>query len=184
MDHADHVGLLRPALEPGGIWADIGAGDGAFTLALADLLGPGGRIVAVDRDARALRDNERAVRVRFPAIELTTMTADLTGPLDLRVLDGLVAANSLHYVARDRQVAVIRDLATHVRPGGRFVVVEYDADGGNPWVPHPFSYPSWERLAEAAGLVETRRIGRVPSRFLGAIYSAESRRASEDIVRS
>ena len=42
---------------------------GAFTLALADLLGPGGRIVAVDRDARALRANEAAVRARFPDVD-------------------------------------------------------------------------------------------------------------------
>ena len=87
-----------------------------------------------------------------------------------------MAANSLHFVARDRQVAVVAALAAHLVPGGRFVVVEYDADRGNPWVPHPFSYASWERLASAAGLTDTRRIGRVPSRFLGAIYSAESRR--------
>ena len=67
MDHADHVALLRPAVWPGGgTWADIGAGEGAFTLALADLLGPGGRIVAVDRDARALRANVAAVASRFP----------------------------------------------------------------------------------------------------------------------
>ena len=177
MDHADHVGLIRAAVEPGGTWADIGAGEGAFTLALADLLGPGGRIVAVDRDGRALRANEAAVRSRFPNVEFTTLTADLTGPLALPDLDGLVAANSLHYVPRDRQVAVIRTLASHLRPGGRFVVVEYDADRGNPWVPHPFSMASWERLAALAGLVDTRRIGRVPSRFLDAIYAAESRRA-------
>ena len=178
MDHADHVGLLRAAVEPGGTWADIGAGEGAFTLAMADLLGPGGRILAVDRDARALGANEAAVRARFPAVAYTTLKADLTGPLDLPELDGVVAANSLHYVPRDRQVAVIRALAAHLRPGGRFVVVEYDADRGNPWVPHPFSYSSWERLAESADLIDTRRIGRVPSRFLDAIYSAESRRAS------
>ena len=177
VDHADHVGLLRAAVTPGGTWADIGAGEGAFTLALADLLGPGGRIVAVDRDGRALRANEAAVRSRFPEVELTTLYADLTGPLDLPELDGLVAANSLHYVPRDRQGAVIRALAAHLHPGGTFVVVEYDADRGNPWVPHPFSYASWERLAASAGLVATRRIGRVPSRFLDAIYSAESRRA-------
>jgi ubiquinone/menaquinone biosynthesis C-methylase UbiE len=177
MDHADHVALLRPAVEPGGSWADIGAGEGAFTLALADLLGRGGRIVAVDRDAGALRTNAERVRDRFPATELTTLTADLTGPLTLPELDGLVAANSLHYVARDRQVDVVRALAAHLRPGGRFVVVEYDADRGNPWVPHPFSVASWERLAAAAGLVGTERMGRVPSRFLGAIYSAASRRA-------
>ena len=176
MDHGDHVALLRPAVAPGGTWADIGAGEGAFTLALADLLGPGGRIVAVDRDGGALRQNERAIRARFPATELTIVTADLTGPLPLADLDGLVAANSLHYVPRDRQVEVVRALAAHLRPGGRFVVVEYDADRGNPWVPHPFSYASWEGIARAAGLVDTHRIGRVPSRFLGTIYSAESRR--------
>jgi SAM-dependent methyltransferase len=176
VDHADHVALLRPAVAPGGTWADIGAGEGAFTLALADLLGPGGRIVAVDRDRRALAGNEELVRTRFPGVVVETLVADLTGPLALPTLDGLVAANSLHFVARDRQVAVIAALAEHIRPGGRFVVVEYDADRGNPWVPDPFSAASWERLAAAAGLVDTRRIGRVPSRFLGAIYSAESRR--------
>lgn len=190
MDHADHVGLLRPAVTPAGAgganetWADIGAGEGAFTLALADLLGPGGRIVAVDRDVRALRENERAIHARFPAVELTTLVADLGGALELPELDGLVAANSLHYVPRDRQVAVIRGLAAHLRPGGRFVVVEYDVDRGNPWVPHPFSYGSWERLAAAAGLTGTRRIGRVPSRFLDAIYSAESRRPGPTVDRS
>jgi ubiquinone/menaquinone biosynthesis C-methylase UbiE len=177
MDHGDHVALLRPAIAPGGLWADIGAGEGAFTLALADLLGPGGRIVAVDRNGGALRSNEAAVLGRFPASALTTVTADFTRQIaGLADLDGLVAANSLHYVPRDRQMEVVRALAGHLRPGGRFVVIEYDADRGNPWVPHPFSFPSWERLAAAAGLVDTRRIGRVPSRFLGAIYSAESRR--------
>jgi SAM-dependent methyltransferase len=131
----------------------------------------------VDRNGGALRSNEAAVLGRFPASPLTTLTADFTRPIaGLADLDGLVAANSLHYVPRDRQVEVVRALAGYLRPGGRFVVVEYDADRGNPWVPHPFSFPSWERLAAAAGLVDTRRIGRVPSRFLGAIYSAESRR--------
>lgn len=176
MNHGDHVELLRPAVTPGGTWADIGAGEGAFTLALADLLGPGGRIVAVDRDGGALRENERAVRSRFPATTIEVLRADLTGPLTLPDLDGIVAANSLHFVPRERQEAVVEALAVHLRPGGSFVVVEYDADHGNPWVPHPFSYPSWERIAAAAGLTDTRRIGRVPSRFLGAIYAAESHR--------
>lgn len=51
MDHADHVALLRagvvvPETHGGAAtWADLGAGAGAFTLALADLLGPGSRSV-------------------------------------------------------------------------------------------------------------------------------------------
>jgi precorrin-6B methylase 2 len=176
VDHADHVNLLRAAVSPGGIWADIGAGTGAFTLALAELLGPTGRIVAVDRDPDALARNAGAVAARFRGVALRTVVADFTGPLELPLLDGLVAANSLHFVARGRQVDVVRALAAHLRPGGAFVVVEYDTDHGNPWVPHPFRYESWAVMAAAAGLAGPRRIGGVPSRFLGAIYSAVARR--------
>ena len=174
MNHADHVGLLRGAVEPGGTWADIGAGTGAFTLALADLLGAGGRIVAVDLDAGALRDNAEAVRTRFPDVTIETLAADFTRSLDVPELDGVVAANSLHFVPRDRQAAVIGALASHLRVAGRFVVVEYDDDRGNPYVPYPFGYAGWQRLAATAGLTDTRPLGRVPSRFLGAIYSAVS----------
>ncbi len=181
MDHADHVALIRDGVTGyGRTWADIGAGEGAFTLALADLLGPGGRIVAVDRDQRALVVNAQAVGARYPGIDLVVRRADFEAPLVLPLLDGIVAANSLHFSARDRQVEVVRRLATHLRPGGAFVVVEYDTDRGNPWVPHPFSEGTWERLASEAGLVETTRIGRVPSRFLGAIYAARSLRATAD----
>lgn len=176
MDHADHVNLLRPAVTRGETWADIGAGTGAFTLALAELVGSGGGIVAVDRDRRALSQNAAAVASRFPGVALRTLVGDFTARLDLPPLDGLVAANSLHFVARDRQVEVVRGLAVHLRPAGTFVVVEYDADHGNPWVPHPFRYESWLEIATVAGLTEVRRIGRVPSRFLGAIYSAVATR--------
>ena len=175
MDHTDHVGLLRAGVDaPGGLWADIGSGDGAFTLALADLLGPGARIVSVDRDAGALRRQAGAMAARFHDVDLETRVADFTEPLDLPVLDGLVMANSLHYVPAKEPV--VRALAAAVRPGGRFVLVEYDADRGNPWVPFPVSFTTWERLAETSGLADTKLLGRVPSRFLGAIYSAAKSR--------
>jgi len=166
------MNLLRPAVRPGGRWADIGAGTGAFTLALAELVGPDGQIFAVDRDRVGLSQNAAAVTSRFPGVALRTLVGDFTAQLDLPLLDGLVAANSLHFVARDRQVEVVNGLAAHLRPGGTFVVVEYDTDHGNPWVPHPFRYESWVEIATEAGLAEISRIGRVPSRFLGAIYSA------------
>jgi hypothetical protein len=115
---------------------------------------------------------------------METLVADLARPIMLPELDGLVAANSLHYVPREAQTALVAALAAHLRPGACFVVVEYDADRGNPWVPHPFSYRSWERLAADAGLTGTERLGRVPSHFLGAIYAAVSRRPSEAASRS
>jgi hypothetical protein len=62
----------------------------------------------------------------------------------------------------------------YLRPGGRLVLVEYDADQGNPWVPFPLSYDSWAKLAADSGFRDTRRLASVPSRFLGSIYSAVS----------
>jgi SAM-dependent methyltransferase len=173
MTHEDHVYLLRGGVpEPGGVWADLGAGAGAFTLALADLLGPGGTIYAVDRDQGALREQERGMRRLFPAVTVHYQVADFTRPLDLPPLDGIVMANSLHF--ERRKDALVQRLRDYLRPGGRLILVEYNADHGNMWVPHPLAYPTWEALARRAGFQETHLLATVPSRFLGQIYSAVS----------
>jgi ubiquinone/menaquinone biosynthesis C-methylase UbiE len=168
MDHRDHVALIRAGVEGSGArWLELGAGEGAFTLALADLLGPGGEITALDRDRRAPAANAEAVTRRFPATRLETVPADFTRDLPAGPFDGILAANTLHFV-RDR-----RDVLRAMRAlTPRLVLVEYDADRGNPWVPHPFSFETWRREATAAGFREPTLIHRVPSRFLGAIYGA------------
>jgi ubiquinone/menaquinone biosynthesis C-methylase UbiE len=173
MDHRDHVRLIREGVAGDGLtWADLGAGSGAFTLALADLLGPAGTIHAVDRDARALAELGEAARRRFPDVALQLVVGDFTRPLALPPLDGVVMANSLHFVRDPAPVlALVRG---YLRPGGRLVLVEYEADRGNHWVPFPFSYTTWERRASGAGFTGTRRLASVPSRFLGSIYSALS----------
>jgi ubiquinone/menaquinone biosynthesis C-methylase UbiE len=173
MDHADHVRLLRGGVTRGGTWADLGAGTGAFTLALAELVGPGGEVIAVDRDRGALRELERAVRPGGATIR--TLTADFTKPIELDSLDGVVMANSLHFV-RDK-APVLRLVRSMLKPSGRLLLVEYDADKGNPYVPHPLSFESWRAMADANGFSATRELASVPSRFLRRIFSAESVRA-------
>jgi precorrin-6B methylase 2 len=96
MVHADHVRLLRDGVTRGGTWADLGAGTGAFTLALAELVGPGGEVIAVDRDRGALRELEQALRPGGAAVR--TLSADFTKQIDLPSLDGIVMANSLDFV--------------------------------------------------------------------------------------
>ena len=99
---------------------------------------------------------------------------DFTRPLGLSNLDGVVMANSLHFL-RDKGPAL--DLVRNMlRPGGKLVVVEYGTDRGNPWVPHPFSYETWEKMAAQAGFVGTRLLRTIPSRHLGSMYSAVSER--------
>ena len=173
MNQADLVALLRDGItQKGGRWADLGAGAGAFTLALAELLGPGAHITAVDKDARAMRDLPAQVGKRFPGVAVDVKVADFTRPLGLGDLDGIVMANSLHFL-RDKE-AVLESVRAMLRPGGRLIVVEYGTDHGNPWVPHPFSYGRWELMAARAGFSRTRLLRTIPSRHLGSMYSAVS----------
>lgn len=175
VEHADHVDLIRRGVAglENGKWAELGAGRGAFTLALADLLDTGGSIVAVDRDGGSLAQAADAVRRRFPVVTLEAIPIDFTSPLPLRDLDGILIANALHFVA-DPGPLIARIRMEYVCPGGHLVLVEYDAQVGNPWVPYPLAFAAWRELANRAGFTSTVEIGRRPSRFLGAIYSALS----------
>jgi len=173
MKHKDHVRLLREGVPGrGGVWADLGSGSGAFTLALADLIGETGRIYSIDKDRRVLKEQEQALEKAFPAVPVQFLNADFTQWLAVPLLDGIVMANSLHYV--QKKDGLLQQIRAYLKPDGRLLLVEYNSDLGNPWVPYPLSYGTWEALAEQNGFSATRLLDRVPSRFLGEIYSAVS----------
>ncbi len=177
MNHQDHVNLLRNGVPaPGGVWADLGAGDGAFTLALAELIGATGTIYAVDRDAGALRRLARAMHQHFPAVTLHTLTGDFSDaapqPLPLPPLDGVVMANSLHFIRH--KAGTLARIRGYLQPGARLLVVEYNSDQGNVWVPYPFSYATWQRMSRESGFAHTELLATYPSRFLREIYAAAS----------
>ena len=173
MDHADHVHFLRNGIPaPGGVWAEFGAGRGAFTLALADLIGPTGNIRAIDQDERALRANARTMCTRFPDLRVQYEVGDYTQPLRLPPLDGIVMANTLHFQLD--QPTVLRHCRRYLRPRGRLLLVEYNLNQAHVAVPHPVAYPRWLRLAQDAGLGHTALLATRPSRFLREIYAAVS----------
>jgi len=175
VDHADHVALLRGGgPEEPGTWADLGAGEGAFTLALAELLPAGSMIHAIDRDPRALAELGRRYVKRGFRHDLHTKQADFTRDLGIGHLDGIVMANSLHFV-RDKTDVLAR-VRGMLRPGGRLLLVEYDTDRGNTWVPYPVSFDTWRALAPQNGFAEPRLLATHPSRFLRRIYSAVATR--------
>ena len=178
MNHADHVQLIAAGVErPGGVWADLGAGSGAFTLALRDLAGPDVELIAVDRDRAGLRTLRAAMERRFPGTRLRLLEADMAGQLALPPLDGIVAANAIHYVPD--QEALLRRWKGHLKPEGRLIVVEYDAETGNRWVPYPLSFASLGEVARAAGFAAPVLLAARPSRWLGRIYSALTVPAAE-----
>jgi SAM-dependent methyltransferase len=172
----DALALLRSALPAadGESWADLGAGSGTFTRALAELVGPEGRVFAVDEDDAAL-DAVRAwaggARDRAP---VTVVHADVTGPLELPLLDGALMANVLHFV-RDAEASVAL-ASSYLRTGGRLVLIEYEGRRPGPWTPYPVSVARFRDLAAAAGLSPPEVVARRPSAFGGEIYVAVAAR--------
>jgi len=172
MEHQGHVELLRPAeLSLGGVWADLGAGSGAFTLALRELVGPEAEIHAVDRQGARLDALEKAYRARFgDTAKLRILPADFTRAIDIPPLDGALMANSLHFF-KDKE-ELLRHVGALLKPGGLLLVVEYNVDRGNPWVPYPLSFETFRELAPHAGFSQPRLLAKRPSSFLREFYAA------------
>ena len=172
MTHDDHLALLRPGLDgrvgQGGAWADLGAGSGAFTRALAGLLGPSAVIYAVDRDARALRSLAASVAAGFSRV--STVHGDFARDLSLPPLDGILMANSLHY--HGDACALLLHTARWLKPGGLLILVEYDIETPNLWVPHPLPWVRFPAAAECAGFTDARLLGTRPSAYHRRVYSA------------
>jgi len=164
----------RTLLEPAGWhdttparWADLGCGTGLFTEAIARLLPPMSTIYAVDTDRAAL-EQVPAVTERFVEKANLDFSRDAWPFTDI---DGILMANSLHYV-RDKR-AFLEKATGHLSVRGRFLIVEYDTTVANPWVPYPLPFTELIRLFAAAGYPAARRLAEQPSRFRnGNLYAA------------
>ncbi len=125
MDAHTAADLIEGAVAPGAVtWADLGAGSGTFTIALASLLGPDGRIIALDRDASALAQLRSVVRASGLEKRVVLQRADFLQPLDMPPLDGVLLANALHFVPLRDQRSTLARIVGLLRPLGRLLVVD------------------------------------------------------------
>ena len=146
MDHLEARKLIRDGVaSKDSIWADLGAGAGTFTCALAGLLKPEGTVYAVDKSEQAVRTLRRLGAAEGGAT-IRPLQGDFTGPLELPALDGILMANALHFT--EDQARVLRQIVDYLRPGGRLLLVEYDHTRANRWVPFPVP---WARDVRRAG---------------------------------
>ncbi|TXG78581.1 MAG: class I SAM-dependent methyltransferase [Thermomicrobiales bacterium] len=173
MNHDDHVHLIAAGIaHPGGLWADFGAGWGAFTLAMRELTGPEGEILALDRDWSALGSLRERMIEQYPGTSLFLIYGDLCHPQEMPPLDGIVAANPLHYVDRTQQAATLQRWSGLLKPDGCIVLVEYDTSRSSSWLPYPISFQRLGQIAREAGLPDPRLLATHPSQWGEGIYSA------------
>jgi ubiquinone/menaquinone biosynthesis C-methylase UbiE len=149
-------------------WADLGCGTGTFTLALADLLSPASTIHAMDRDGSVLR----RIPPEHKGVSITTHRGDFTNHTwPFANLDGILMANSLHYV--NNQTAFIRTCERRMTVPHRFLIVEYDTDESGRWVPHPVPMKKLTSLFTDAGYSSITMLRSRPSVYRrAALYAA------------
>ncbi|MEO5683555.1 MAG: class I SAM-dependent methyltransferase [Chitinophagaceae bacterium] len=148
-------------------WADLGCGSGLFTYALANLLQKGSTVYAADKSPVILQPQRNPNK-----IHINSLLMDFTKePFPFDRLDGILMANSLHYVADkiDFIAGIEKQLASH----GVFVIVEYDTDKANKWVPYPASCKTLKTIFSRAGYNSFSKLHELPSIYNSShIYAA------------
>ncbi|HEU5292569.1 MAG TPA: class I SAM-dependent methyltransferase [Cyclobacteriaceae bacterium] len=149
------------------VWADLGAGNGVFTHALSTLLHDGSILYAVDTNAARME----SIRV-WQQIQLKRIQADFVrDDWKTDLLDGVLMANSLHFV-KDKE-SFLKKLKSKLTPGGKLLVIEYEMEKGNTWVPYPVGFKKLSGIVKEAGFSSLKKLKEVPSVYDNRmIYSA------------
>ena len=158
MNLSEARALIAPAVSQGDMtWADIGAGTGLFTLAICQLIGSG-TVYAVDKSPHALWSLQVPEGTKVVVIE-----GDFNRSMDLPAVDGLLMANALHYAKNPDPV--LRNVLSHLRPGGLFILIEYETTSANQWVPYPITFESFSSIAVNVGLTTPSLLATHPSSY-------------------
>lgn len=160
--------IAHMRIEPGEpqLWADLGCGSGLFSRALATLLPKQSKILCIDK----ARPGWEAIEINDVALEF--IKADFfRHEFGNGKFDGFMMANSLHFIKN--KPLLINRLVPSLRPNGRIVVVEYDSESANFWVPYPITYEKLKNLFQSVNINKVAKIGERPSRFGRMMYCCE-----------
>lgn len=161
-------------LGSGGAWADLGCGEGVFTAVLAELLGSDGKVLGLDKDPAALRSLRVNLKNWRPRGQVQPVHADFQDPLPFAALDGVLAANALHFIPDEGKGAVLRQFGQALVKGGSLIIVEYNAARGTGAVPHPLSAQAWTERLRGLGFDRVRVAARTASTYLDQMVAVQA----------
>jgi precorrin-6B methylase 2 len=110
-------------IKPGDVVADIGAGSGYMTFHLSDLVGPKGKVYAVDIQAEMLRIIRRRMKNRGITNVEPVLGAVADPKLPVAGVDLILMVDVYHEFEFPYEMTVA--MLKALKPGGRLVFVEY-----------------------------------------------------------
>ena len=134
-------GWRRAGISQGHNVIDVGAGPGYATLDLAEIVGPEGKVVALERSQRFL-DNLAARPRRAGLANIELMEADVTEGFGNAVADFAWCRWVLCFVAEPRRA--LANIVRSLKPGGTVIFHEYS------------DYGAWQMMPPDADLVRFR----------------------------
>jgi ubiquinone/menaquinone biosynthesis C-methylase UbiE len=163
MSDEDAISLIEKAVSghEQQVWADLGCGSGTFTKALNSLLSNGSHITAVDRKKQQLD---------LPNVDFLQANFEHDN-LKISGLNGILMANAIHYIAD--KAALVRKLEPMFKGSPLFIMIEYDTDRANPWVPFPITFKQLQTLFGTLGYYKIVKVSERPSAYRsGNMYCA------------
>jgi SAM-dependent methyltransferase len=128
-DQRDNLGEAKvvmdlAAISPGTTVADIGAGEGYYTIRLAERVGSKGRVLAQDIDPAAIqRLGQRVERERLDNVSIRTGAPE-DPKLPANSFDRVFMVHMYHEVGEP--YAFLWHMRPALRPGGQVIVVDVD----------------------------------------------------------
>jgi ubiquinone/menaquinone biosynthesis C-methylase UbiE len=129
-DAADEMKRLSALMEwkPGTIVADIGAGDGRYAFAAAQLVGGSGKVFATEIDQEKIASLRSEVAKRRLANVLIVESKEADTNLPAVCCDAIFLRRVYHHLTKPAEfdAALLRSL----KPGGRLAIIDFPARSG------------------------------------------------------
>jgi len=163
--HQDPAELWRRVrLREGDVVVDVGAGSGFFALPAAIVVGPQGRVYAVDVSeelVELVREKVEASRIRNVEPVLSTPRHI---PIEDALADVVLLANVFHGIPPES----VREAVRLLRPGGRLIDVDWKKEETpeGPPIEHRLAVPEATAALRAHGLVRVDSFELGPSHYV------------------